>query len=109
MKDPDVLPLWVADMDFKAAPAIYEAVNKLAQQGCYGYGVATKEYYDAISNFHKRHYGQHVEKDWILCSTAVVPALTAILQSLSLLGDEVILQTPAYNCFLVVLKILAVF
>ena len=99
MKDPEVLPLWVADMDFKAAPAIYEAVNKFAQQGCYGYGVATKEYYDAISNFHKRHYGQHVEKDWILCSTAVVPALTAILQSLSLLGDEVILQTPAYNCF----------
>lgn len=99
MKDPEVLPLWVADMDFKAAPAIYEAVNKLAQQGCYGYGVATKEYYDAISNFHKRHYGQHVEKDWILCSTAVVPALTAILQSLSLPGDEVILQTPAYNCF----------
>ncbi len=41
MKDPDVLPLWVADMDLKAAPAIYEAVNKLAQQGCYGYGVAT--------------------------------------------------------------------
>ncbi len=99
MKDPDILPLWVADMDFKAAPAIYEAVNRLAKQGCYGYGVATKEYYEAIVNFHKRHYAQHVEKDWILSSTAVVPALTAILQALSLPGDEVIVQTPAYNCF----------
>ena len=95
----DVLPLWVADMDFKAAPAIFKEVNRLAQNGVYGYGCIPKSFYNAIVDFHKRHYGQEVHQDWIIPTPAVVPALTAVLQALTQPGDEVIVQTPAYNCF----------
>ncbi|MBQ2267109.1 MAG: aminotransferase class I/II-fold pyridoxal phosphate-dependent enzyme, partial [Succinivibrio sp.] len=95
----DVLPLWVADMDFKAAPAIFKEVNRLAQNGVYGYGCIPENFYKAIVDFHKRHYGQEVHKDWIIPTPAVVPALTAVLQALTQPGDEVIVQTPAYNCF----------
>lgn len=99
VKDKDVLPLWVADMDFKAAPAIYEAVNKMAAHGVYGYGLVPDEYYEAIISFHERHYKKTVKKDWIIPVPAVVPAISAIIQGLALPGDEVIVQTPAYNCF----------
>ncbi|MGN0901809.1 MAG: MalY/PatB family protein [Succinivibrio sp.] len=104
IKDPEVLPLWVADMDFKAAPAIYEEVTRLASQGVYGYSLVPDEYYQAICDFHKRHYNSVVKKEWIIPTPAVVPALTAVLQALTQCGDEVILQTPAYNCFFSCIK-----
>ncbi len=97
--DKDVLPLWVADMDFRAAPPIYEAVNRCAQHGVYGYAFENDSYYNAIIDFHKRHYGVTLKKDSIIPVPGIVPALTATLQALTQPGDEVILQTPAYNCF----------
>ncbi len=65
-------------MDFKAAPAIYEAVNHQAQLGTYGYGMPTDEYYQAIVDFHKRHYNQTVKKEWVTVVSALVPAVAAI-------------------------------
>lgn len=104
LKDPEVIPLWVADMDFKAAPAIYEAVNHQAQLGTYGYGMPTDEYYQAIVDFHKRHYNQTVKKEWVTVVSALVPAVAAILQALCFPGDEVLIQSPAYNCFYKTIK-----
>ena len=104
LDDKDVIPLWVADMDFKAAPAIYEAVNFMASQGVYGYGYVPDKYYEAIVSFHKRHYNEDLKKDWIIPTPAVVPAISAILQAITLPGDEVITQTPAYNCFFSCIK-----
>lgn len=104
LKDHEVIPLWVADMDFKAAPAIYEAVNRMAAHGVYGYGYVPDEYYEAIISFHKRHYHEYVQKEWIIPTPAVVPAISAVLQAITLPGDEVITQTPAYNCFFSCIK-----
>lgn len=104
LKDHEVIPLWVADMDFKAAPAIYEAVNRMAAHGVYGYGYVPDEYYEAIISFHKRHYHEDVQKEWIIPTPAVVPAISAVLQAITLPGDEVITQTPAYNCFFSCIK-----
>lgn len=103
-KDKDIIPLWVADMDFKAAPAIYDEVQRLSSHGVYGYAYVDDEFYQAIVDFHKRHYHQEVQKDWIIPTPAVVPALTATLQALTQPGDEVIVQTPAYNCFFSCIK-----
>ncbi len=96
---PDMLPLWVADMDFKVAPPIYVAVNRCAQHGVFGYAVENDDYYNAIISFNKRHYGVDLKREWIMPVPGIVPALTAILQALTQPGDEVILQSPAYNCF----------
>lgn len=97
--DPNLLPLWVADMDFKVAPPIYAAVNKCAQHGVFGYATENDDYYNAIISFNKRHYGVELDREWIMPVPGIVPALTAVLQALTQPGDEVILQTPAYNCF----------
>ena len=84
LNDKDVIPLWVADMDFKAAPAIYEAVNLMASQGVYGYGFVPDAYYEAIVSFHKRHYNEEIKNEWIIPTPAVVPAISAILQAITL-------------------------
>ncbi len=99
LSDPDMLPLWVADMDFRVAPPIYEAVNRCASHGVFGYATENDDYYNAIISFNKRHYGVELERDWIMPVPGIVPALTAVLQALTQPGDEVILQSPAYNCF----------
>ena len=83
---------------------IYEAVNFMASQGVYGYGFVPDAYYEAIVSFHKRHYNEDLKKDWIIPTPAVVPAISAILQAITLPGDEVITQTPAYNCFFSCIK-----
>ncbi len=97
--DHDILPLWVADMDFKTAPMIQEAVMKVAAHGIYGYATEPEAFYDAIIGFHKRHYEGVVKRESILYAPGVVPALSAVLQGLFLNGDEVVVLTPAYNNF----------
>ena len=99
LSDPELLPLWVADMDFKVAPPIYEAVNRCAAHGVFGYATENDDYYNAIISFNKRHYGVDLDREWIMPVPGIVPALTAVLQALTQPGDEVILQSPAYNCF----------
>ena len=99
VRDKDILPLWIADMDFRAAPPIVEAVKKCAELGVYGYALENDAFYDAIIGFHKRHYGQKLQKEWIMQVPGLVPALTAVLQALTQCGDELIVQTPGYNCF----------
>ncbi|MBO6258953.1 MAG: pyridoxal phosphate-dependent aminotransferase [Succinivibrio sp.] len=99
ISDKEVLPLWVADMDFMAAPAICAAVSRCARHGIFGYATTNEDYYNAIISFNRRHYGVQLERDWIMPVPGIVPALTAVLQALTQPGDEVILQTPAYNCF----------
>ena len=77
--DKDVLPLWVADMDFRAAPAILEAVKKRAEHGVFGYTVVEDDYYDAvISWFRRRHYWM-IRREEILYTTGVVPAMSVAI------------------------------
>lgn len=97
--DADVLPMWVADMDFEVAPAITKALQERVAQGIFGYTMVPDSYYEAIVGWFKRRHGWTLERDWILYTTGVVPAVSCALKALTLPGEKVLVQTPAYNCF----------
>ena len=94
-----ILPLWVADMDFAVAPAIQEAVKRRAQHPIFGYTHVQTDYYDAvISWFHRRHQWD-IQRDWILYTTGVVPAMSVAIKALTMPGERVLILSPDYNCF----------
>jgi len=96
---PDVIPLWVADMDFAVAPAIQEAVRRRAEHPVFGYTLVGPDYYAAIiSWFWRRHYWR-IAREHILYTTGVVPALSCTLQALTMPGEKVVMLSPDYNCF----------
>lgn len=95
----DILPLWVADMDFEVAPAIQEAICKRAQQGIFGYAHVPQDYYDATVNWYKRRHHMTINPEWIEYTTGVVPAVSVCIKAMTNAGDKVIVQTPVYNCF----------
>ena len=97
--DDDTLPMWVADMDFQAAPEIRAALQRRLDHGIFGYSKVPQEYYDAARAWYKRRHGWEFESEWIVYTTGVVPALSAIIQALTEPGDKVLVQTPVYNCF----------
>jgi len=98
-KDPEVLPMWVADMDFKTAPSIVEALAQRVQHGVFGYAKVPDAYYKAVISWFKRRHNFTVEQDWILYTTGVVPAISAIILAMTKPGDKVLVQEPVYNCF----------
>jgi cystathionine beta-lyase len=95
----DIIPLWVADMDFKAAPAIQEAIKRRAEHGVFGYTHVDDSYYDAVVSWYERRHQWTIKREWLLYTTGVVPAISAVLKALTLPGERVITLTPAYNCF----------
>lgn len=95
----NILPMWVADMDFRAAPPVIEALAKRVQHGVFGYTKVPPQYFDAIINWFQRRHQLHIEKEWLLVSAGVVPAISAIIKTLTEPGDQVIIQTPVYNRF----------
>ena len=94
-----VLPLWVADMDFPAAPCIREALQRRVDHGVFGYTRVPDSYYEAIIRWFGNRHGLPLRRDWIQYTTGVVPALSAVIQALVRPGEGVIVQTPVYNCF----------
>ena len=94
-----VIPLWVADMDFKAAPFIIDVLRKRVEHGVFGYVCVPDSYYEAVCRWFSGRHGWKVEKDWIIYTTGVVPALSAAVKALSKPREKVILQSPVYNCF----------
>ena len=90
-KYPDVIPLWVADMDFKAAPAILEAVQKRAEHGVFGYTVVEDDYYVAVINWFRRRHHWTIRREEILYTTGVVPAMSVAIRRLSN-GLEILLR-----------------
>ncbi len=94
-----VLPLWVADMDFKTAPAIIEALRNRVDNGIFGYTRVPDEYYDAVISWFNRNHGWNINRDMMIYTSGVVPAISAIIKALATPGDKVIVQTPVYNCF----------
>ena len=95
----DVIPLWVADMDFKAAPAILEAVRKRAEHGVFGYNIVPESYYEAVISWFSRRHHWEIQRQWILYTTAVVPAMSVVIKALTMPGEKVLILSPAYNCF----------
>ena len=99
VKQDDVIPLWVADMDFAVAPPIQEALRKRMEHPVFGYTLVPNSYYEAVINWFDRRHNWHIEKDWILYTSGVVPAVSCAIKAFTLPGEKVLLQTPAYNCF----------
>ena len=98
-KEDGVIPMWVADMDFQAAPAIRKAVEDRAKHGIFGYAKVPDSYYNAITSWFKRRHNWAIEKEWIVYTTGVIPAISAAIKALAMPGEKVLIQTPVYNCF----------
>lgn len=97
--DPEVLPMWVADMDFPTAPAVIEALQRRVAHGIFGYTKVPDAYYQAVISWFERRHQFTIEREWIQYTSGVVPAMSAILKAVTKPGEGVIVQTPAYNCF----------
>lgn len=95
----DIIPMWVADMDFLAAPAIQKALEERVKHGVFGYTIVTNSYYEAIISWFSRRHQWQIENDWIIYTTGVVPAISAVIHALAMPGEKVLIQSPAYNCF----------
>ncbi|MCR4585806.1 MAG: pyridoxal phosphate-dependent aminotransferase [Lachnospiraceae bacterium] len=95
----DELPMWVADMDFKTAPAVREAVAKKAAEGIFGYHIIPDEWYEAYINHWDKRHGLKIEKDELIFTTGVIPAISSIVRKLTTPAEKVLVQTPVYNIF----------
>lgn len=95
----DIIPLWVADMDFQVAPCITDVLRRRVDHGIFGYTQVPDSYYEAVIRWFGTRHGWKIERDWILYTSGVIPALSAVIKALTVPGDKVILQTPVYNCF----------
>lgn len=94
-----VLPMWVADMDFRTAPCVTEALRRRVEHGIFGYVKVPQSYYDAVIGWFGTRHGVRFERDRFIYTSGVVPALSAIIKALTRPGDKVIVQPPVYNCF----------
>lgn len=95
----DIIPLWVADMDFETFPTITEALQRRVAHGIFGYTRVPEAYYEAVCNWFGKHHGWHINREDIIYTSGVVPAVSAVIKALTLPGDQVIVQGPVYNCF----------
>lgn len=95
----DIIPLWVADMDFETFPAITEALQRRVAHGIFGYTRVPEAYYEAVCRWFKKRHGWHINREDIIYTSGVVPAVSAVIKALTLPGDQVIVQGPVYNCF----------
>ena len=95
----DVIPLWVADMDFQAAPAIVAALRRRMEHGVFGYTVVEDDYYEAVINWFQRRHGWTIHREEILYTTGVVPAMSVAIKALTMPGERVLILSPDYNCF----------
>lgn len=100
----DVLPLWVADMDFQTAPEIIEAIQKRTAHGIFGYSEVKDEYFEAVQTWMKEKHGWEVERSWLVKTPGVVFALAMSVQAFTEPGDAVLIQQPVYYPFSEVIK-----
>lgn len=95
----DVIPLWVADMDFKTAQPIIDGLKAKAEEGIWGYTSRPDSYFEAICSWQERRNGWKIDKSLVSWSLGVVPALSAIVKVFSQPGDKIMIQTPVYSEF----------
>lgn len=95
----DELPMWVADMDFAAAPAIMRALRERVERGTFGYSIIPDDYRRSVAGWWQRRHGVAFDPDHVVFVTGVIPALTSIIRSLTNVGERVVVQSPVYNNF----------
>jgi cystathionine beta-lyase len=94
-----LLPMWVADMDFRCPPTVIEALVARAEQGIFGYSFPTSSYYEAVISWIVRRHAWTVDRDWILLTPGIVPALNMLVQTYIGPGEKVLIQRPVYYPF----------
>ena len=100
----DDIPMWVADMDFKVAPAITESILKRANHPVYGYTVVSDELYDSYINWWNRRYDFKMSREDMLYSIGVMPSFSSMSRCLTEIGDEILIQSPVYHVFYYVVE-----
>lgn len=95
----EVLPMWVADMDFKTAPEITEAIVKKVSQGIFGYGNVPEDFFSSIIDWWADIHQFKIEKNWIISGPGMIPTLSAIVRTFVKSGENIIIQPPVYNHF----------
>ena len=96
---PDIVPLSVADMEFRSPPAIVQALEEMARSGLWGYAGWGDRYYNAIRSWVSRRYGWEVQREWIIRTTGVVHGINAAVRAFTSPGDGIVIQTPVYPPF----------
>jgi cysteine-S-conjugate beta-lyase len=95
----DLLPLWVADMDFKAPPEIVGALQRRLDHGIYGYTVEPESYFEAARTWMATRHGWEIRREWMVPSPGVIPCLSAAILALTAPGDGIVIQPPVYHPF----------
>jgi cystathionine beta-lyase len=95
----DIIPMWVADMDFQTAPAILQALRRRVEHGVFGYTLVQDSYYDAVVGWFSRRHQWAIDRSWIQYTSGVVPALSVCVKAFTQPGDQVLVMSPVYNCF----------
>ncbi len=98
--NPDALPMWVADMDFRCPKPVVDAVRKRAEHEIYGYSYIAPEFRSSTISWIEKRHGWQLSPEWIVFSTGVVPVLNTMIQTFTEPGDEVIIQRPVYYPFI---------
>lgn len=93
------LPMWIADMDFKTAPEIREAIIARAEHGIFGYTDICDDWYNAYIGWWSRRHGYTMQKDWLIFCTGVVPAISSIIRKLTTPAEKIVLLSPGYGMF----------
>lgn len=100
----DVIPMWVADMDFRTPPFILEAIRRRAEHPVLGYSFRTSNYYESIVNWLKKHHNWDIKSEWICFAPGIVPALNMAVLAFTNPGDKIIVQPPVYFPFFSAVK-----
>lgn len=95
----DVLPFWVADMDFKTPPCVVDALIAKSSHGIFGYSDTDSEYYEVLENWFKRRFGWNIKQDWLIKTPGIVTALYIAVRAFTKPGESVIIQQPVYHPF----------
>lgn len=95
----DELPMTIADMDFKVAPEIIQALQDKIAMGLFGYEEVPTEYFKAVADWYEIEHHTRPQEDWMIFATGVVPAISSAVRRLTSLGDNVLVQAPVYNIF----------
>lgn len=100
----DLLPMWIADMDFKAAPCIVEAIRNRLDQEIYGYTTRPDSYNESIVNWVSKRFDWNIKKEWLIFSPGVMPSISLIIQELTDKNDKIMIQEPVYSPFNSIVK-----
>ena len=98
-KPKDVLPLWVADMDFQTSSYITDALEDMVKHGVFGYSESEEHYFGAVQNWMERHYNWHVKESWMTKTPGIVFALAMAVKAYTQENDAVLIQPPVYYPF----------